>query len=99
MAIAASVHLPVESREIVARQILSILREFDAEPFERAAMEAGEESLDGGPRLGLHRTQLRDDRGIEESQIAGAGRRGHGLTYRSAASAPPRADDRRGCLR
>ena len=64
--------------EIVARQILPVLRKLDAEAFVRAAVQAREKSFHDRPRLQLHRPQPRDDGGIQEPQVAGRGGGRHG---------------------
>ena len=63
--VGAREHLPVERGEIVAGQILPVLRELDAESLVRTAMQAGQEALDDRPRLEIDRAEPRDDRRIE----------------------------------
>ncbi len=66
VAIAARVDLPVERGQIVARQVLAVLGELDAEALERAAMQPGQKPFDHRPRLQLHRPEPRDDGGVEK---------------------------------
>jgi hypothetical protein len=73
--IAPGVDLPVEGGQVVAGQILTVLGELDTEAFVGAAMKTGKKPLDDRPRLQLHRSQLGNDSGIQESQVA-RGRRG-----------------------
>ena len=66
------VHLPVDRGEIVARQVLPVLRELHAEPLQRAAVQPRQEALDDGARLELEAADPRDDGGIEEPRLAGS---------------------------
>jgi hypothetical protein len=59
-------HLPVERRQIVAREVLTILRELDAESFVGTAVEAGQKTFDDRARLEIDRAEPRDDRRIEK---------------------------------
>ena len=67
MPVAARVDLPVDGGQIVARQVLPVLGELDAEPLVRTAMQPRHESLDHRPRLQLHRPQPRKDRRDRET--------------------------------
>ena len=58
--IGARVDFPVERRQIVAGQVLPILRELDAESLERAAVQAGQKAFDDRPRLEIERAEARD---------------------------------------
>src|SRR5690606_33795363 len=80
------VDLPVERGEIVARQVLAIFGELDAEPLVRRAVQAGQEPLDHRPRLQFHRAEARDDTRVEETQVAGRGRHGY-IPLRGAGTA------------
>ena len=77
VAIASRVDLPVDRREIVAGNVLPVLGELDAEPLERAAVQAGEHAFDDRARLELERAEARHDRGVEELPLAGAPRHGY----------------------
>src|SRR5262249_54474941 len=77
MAIASSVDLPVDRGEIIAGDVLTVLREFDAEPFEWTAMKARQESFDDGARFQLQVAEARDDRRIEKLAFAHARRHGY----------------------
>ena len=70
VAIAARVDLPVDCGEVVAGNVLAVLRELDAEAFERAAVEAGQEAFDDRAGLELQRAEARDDRRIQERPLA-----------------------------
>src|SRR5436190_11173178 len=74
--IASCVHLPVNRRQIVARDVLPVLGEFDAEAFERTAMEAREKAFDDGAGFELQCSQTRNDRRVQERALGGG--RGHG---------------------
>ena len=69
VAIAARVDLPVDRGEIVARHVLAILGELDAEALERAAVQTGEEALDDRARLELERAETRDDRRVQKRTV------------------------------
>ena len=81
------VDLPVERGEIVARQVLAVLGELDAEPFEGTAMQAGEKSFDDRARLEIERAEPGDDRRVEKARCA---RPRPLLTLQAAAPAPAR---------
>ena len=70
MPIASRVDLPVERGQIVARHVLAVLRELDAEALVRTSMQPREEPFDDRPRLQLHRAQPGNHGGIQEPQIA-----------------------------
>src|SRR5262245_45724281 len=78
VAVAARVHLPVDTGEVVARQVLPVLCELDAEPLEGAAMEPRQKSFDDGARLQLERPEPRDDRGVEKPELSRARMGSHG---------------------
>ena len=65
----AALH-PVDRREIVANDVLAILRELDTESLEGAPVQAGEKPLDNRAGAQLERAEPRDDGGIEELSIA-----------------------------
>src|SRR5262245_60506432 len=70
VAVAARVDLPVDRRQIIAGDVLTVLGELDAEALERAAVKAGEEPLDDRPRFQFERAEPGDDRGIEKRTLA-----------------------------
>ena len=69
--VAAREDLPVDGGQVVAVDVLPVLREFDAEAFEGAAMKPGEKAFDDRARLQLERAQARHDRGVEKPPFAG----------------------------
>ena len=77
VAIGSGVDLPVNRRQVVARDVLPVLRELDAESLERAAVESRQHALDDGARLELERAQTRHDGGVQELPLAGAPRHGY----------------------
>jgi len=77
VSIAAREDLPIDGREIVARQVLPIFRELDAEPFVGTPMQPDEEALDNRPGAQFHRADSGDDGGIEKAELVAARRRGH----------------------
>src|SRR5262249_10879372 len=76
VASASSVDLPVNRREIIAGNVLTVFRELDAESFERTAVQAREESFDDRTSLELQIAQARNDRRVEK--LAFARSWGHG---------------------
>jgi hypothetical protein len=85
----ARIDFPVERREVVAREVLPVLGELDAEPLERAAMQSRQESFDDGSRLQVDGAQSGDNRRVEIVCLPG-----HGVTIRWRAGARFRAADR-----
>ena len=77
VAIAARVDLPVDGGDVVAGNVLAVLGELDAEALERAAVQAGQQPFDDGPRLQLERAEARHDRRVEKRPIV----RGPGHRY------------------
>ena len=77
VAVAARVHLPVDRGEVVARHVLAVLRELDAEALEGAAVKPGQEAFDDRARFQLECAQARDHGRIEE--LACARELGHRL--------------------
>ena len=88
VAIGARVDFPVERGQVVARQVLPVFRELDAEPFVGTAVQPREEPFHHRTRLQLHRPEPPDDGGVEKADIA-AGRGGrHGyIPLRGAGTA------------
>src|SRR5207249_2989308 len=75
--IAARVDLPVDRGQIIARDVLAVFRELDAEAFEWAPMQSRQKSLDDRAGFELEGPETRDDRGIQKRAIG----RGPGHGY------------------
>src|SRR5690606_10279761 len=69
--IRARVDLPVERGEVVAWQVLPVLRELHAEALERASVQAGQEPFDNGARLEVDGAEPRDDRRMQIPSLPG----------------------------
>src|SRR5919108_2202168 len=66
MPIASRVDLPVECREIVAREVLPVLSELNAEALVGTAMQARKESFHHRPRLQLNHPEPSANGGTQE---------------------------------
>ena len=75
--IASRVDLPVERGQIVAGQVLPILREFHAESLVWTPMQSREKAFHHRTRLQFHGRQPCDDGRVEEPEIAIGGGGGH----------------------
>jgi hypothetical protein len=69
LAIGLREDLPIEMAKRIARHVLAVLRELDAEAVVSGLRwEAREESLDDEPRREIEACELRDEVGIEEAR-------------------------------